>query len=69
MPTDQVVVDCSECGRETVHLDRKPDTTLNLVLTVATFGLWSLVWGLLHLRRMYPACRICGTRNRRWPRR
>lgn len=65
MPTRQVLLECKDCGRETVHRDRTPDTTLHLVLSIATFGVWLLVWLMLYVFRSRPVCKVCGRRNRR----
>jgi hypothetical protein len=61
---------CSSCGRNTLHLQQKDGTAMNLVnviLVVMTLGLWLIVWGLRQFflpLRFPPQCSVCGKSSR-----
>lgn len=61
MPTTREVLECKRCGRGTLHVVGRIDHLLHLVLTLATGGLWLLVWVALGAGAGEPpACTECG---------
>lgn len=70
MPTIQLMKYCSNCGRNTLHVQQKQGTATNLVhiiLVVMTLGLWLVLWALAQpIRAMTepPKCTVCGKSSR-----
>jgi hypothetical protein len=66
MPSAQMMKYCSNCGRNTLHIQQQQGTATNLVhiiLVIMTLGLWLVVWALAQpIRAMTepPKCTVCG---------
>ena len=54
---------CNQCGFQTMHLQRRPNHTLHLLLTVFTVGVWLPAWALVCLFNERPRCTICGKKH------
>jgi len=63
MPTEESMERCSKCGRRTMHVARKPNHILHLLLTVFTAGIWLIPWLLLSLGQKPAQCTECGKRR------
>jgi predicted nucleic acid-binding Zn ribbon protein len=61
MPSDQIVVYCKNCKKNTVQLKQKANHILHLLLSVVTVGVWLIVWFFIALFTSdTPTCTICG---------
>lgn len=58
MPTKQIMYECEDCKRPTIHLQQEPNHILHLLLSICTLGLWLLIW--LFQRSTIPQCTVCG---------
>ncbi len=60
---------CYACGRQTVMVKRRVNHLLHLLLSLATLGLWLVVWAALGFRNSErpPYCERCGTEADRGP--
>lgn len=61
----QSMLACRTCGKPTLHLVRKPNHVLHVLLSMFTLGAWLLVWAMLAFREPRAVCTVCGTRYRR----
>ena len=60
--TNQVLLYCRNCGKNTLHLQPSTSHVLHLLLSICTFGLWLIVWVLL-AHNNQEVCSICGTKQ------
>jgi hypothetical protein len=61
MPSDQIVVYCKNCKKNTVQIKQKANHILHLLLSVVTVGVWLIVWFFIALFTSdTPTCTICG---------
>ncbi len=58
---------CNSCGVPRMHVQRKPNHRLHLLLTVLTVGFWLPVWVLVSLFQAKPQCMTCGEKAGRFP--
>ncbi len=50
-----------------MHVQRKPNHRLHLLLTVLTVGFWLPVWVLVSVFQAKPQCMTCGEKADRFP--
>ncbi len=62
MPTSNLMKQCVECKKKTMHFQEKPNHILHLLLSIITAGIWLIVW-LLFLESGDPQCSVCGRTN------
>jgi hypothetical protein len=62
MPTSQLMKNCVECKKKTLHIQEVPNNVLHLILSIITVGLWLIVW-LLFIDKKDPQCTVCGRSN------
>jgi hypothetical protein len=61
MPSDQVVVYCKNCKKNTVQIKQRTNHILHLILTLVTFGFWIIVWFFIAMSTNdTPQCTVCG---------
>ena len=61
MPTENIMYPCSVCQKQTVHIQKRINHILHLLLSVLFIGLWLLVWiGIAIFGDRTPVCTICG---------
>jgi hypothetical protein len=61
MPSDQVVVYCNNCKKNTVQIKQRTNHILHLILTLVTFGFWIIVWFFIAMSTNdTPQCTVCG---------
>ena len=61
MPSDQVVLYCHNCKKNTVKIRQKPNHILHLLLSLVTFGFWLIVWFFIALFTSDSSkCTVCG---------
>ena len=61
MPSDQVVVYCKNCKKNTVQIKQRANHILHLLLSVVTVGIWLIVWFFIALFTSdTPTCTVCG---------
>jgi len=61
MPSDQIVVYCKNCKKNTVQIKQKANHILHLLLSIVTVGVWLIVWFFIALFTSdTPTCTICG---------
>ena len=61
MATNQIMHPCRHCKRLTRHLEPATSHVLHLLLTVFTFGLWSIVWVFSAIANSsQKTCSACG---------
>lgn len=61
MPSDQVVVYCKNCKKNTVQIKQRANHVLHLLLSVVTIGIWLIVWFFITLFTSdTPTCTECG---------
>lgn len=59
--TNQVIMYCDNCGKETLHVQPSTSHLLHLVLSVITFGAWLIVWIIIALNNKNQGhCVECG---------
>lgn len=63
MPTKQVMHECKNCQRHTMHLEQKPNHILHLLMSVFTIGLWVIVWLMVSIGGSAPQCTVCGKKR------
>ena len=55
---------CYFCQKQTVHIQRRINHILHLLLTVLFVGLWLIVWvGIAVFGTRTPVCTVCGMSN------
>ncbi len=62
----QFIRSYSSCGVPRMHVQRKPNHRLHLLLTVFTVGFWIPVWVLVSLFQAKPQCMTCGEKPGRF---
>ena len=61
MPTENIMYPCSVCQKQTVHIQRRINHILHLLLSVLFIGLWLIVWiGIAMFGTRTPVCTVCG---------
>jgi predicted nucleic-acid-binding Zn-ribbon protein len=61
MPSDQAVVYCKNCKKITLHIKKRINHILHLLLSIITFGVWFFIWLLIALFTSDAAqCSKCG---------
>ena len=60
MAHQQFMRSCILCGVPRMHVQRKPNHVLHLLVTVFTVGFWMPVWVLVSLFQARPQCMRCG---------
>ena len=61
MPTENIMYPCSNCQKQTVHIQKRINHILHLLLSVLCLGLWVIVWIFIALfGNRTPVCTICG---------
>ena len=61
MPTENIMYPCSVCQKQTVHIKKRINHILHLLLSVLFIGLWLIVWiGIAVLGTRTPVCTVCG---------
>jgi DNA-directed RNA polymerase subunit RPC12/RpoP len=59
--TTQVMMDCDNCGKKTMHIQPSTSHLLHLFLSVITFGFWLVVWFIIALNNKNQGhCVACG---------
>ena len=65
---NEVVVYCESCKKFTRQFVEKVNHLLHLVLTMITFGIWSIMWVYIAIWTFrYSECLKCGTRKKYIP--
>ena len=64
MATQQAMYFCANCGKATLHLEKRTSHLLHLFLTIVTAGTWLVVWIWLAAGKSQPRCITCGTAAR-----
>jgi len=58
---NQVMMDCSNCGKSTMHVQPSTSHVLHLLLSLITFGAWIVVWLIIAANNKSQAtCIVCG---------
>jgi hypothetical protein len=61
MPTENIMHPCTICEKQTVHIQKRINHILHLLLSVLFLGLWLIVWIFITLfGNRTPVCTICG---------
>ncbi len=60
MATQQSLYYCEQCEKTTLHLEKKTEHLLHLLLSVVTAGAWIPVWLLMSMGTSDPRCTVCG---------
>ena len=60
MATQQSLYYCEQCEKTTLHLEKKTEHLLHLLLSVVTGGAWIPVWLFLSMDTSKPRCTVCG---------
>lgn len=61
MPTENIMYPCSVCQKQTVHIQRRINHILHLLLSVLFVGLWLIVWVCIAMfGTRTPVCTVCG---------
>jgi hypothetical protein len=59
--TDQVMMDCKNCGKNTIHIIPSTSHLLHFILSIVTLGAWLIVWLIIALNNKSQAqCIVCG---------
>ena len=62
MPTDNIMYPCPVCQKQTVHIKKRINHILHLLLSVLFIGLWLIVWiGIAVFGTRNPVCTVCGS--------
>jgi hypothetical protein len=62
MATQQALYFCEQCQKTTLHLEKRTNHVLHLLLSLATLGAWIIVWALVAAGTSNPQCTVCGAR-------
>ncbi len=60
MGTKQVMLYCSNCEKNTLHVQQTPNHILHLLLTLFTICLWAIVWIIIAVTTPKAQCTVCG---------
>ena len=64
-PNNELEVYCEICKKFTRQLFEKVNHFLHLILTIITFGIWSIVWVYIAIWTFrYSECLKCGNRTK-----
>lgn len=59
--SNQVMKNCKNCGRPTLHLQPRTSHVLHLLLALLSFGLWIIIWFVIAQNNSNQStCTQCG---------
>lgn len=62
--TNQTMMECKQCRKNTLHLQPSTSHVLHLLLSVLTMGVWLVVWFLVaQNNKGQGQCTECGKRR------
>ena len=68
MSTYNEMMYCAQCDKHTLHLRSKTNHILHFLITLVTFGLWSVIWLIVAIGNSLDSqCTVCG-RTLNWTR-